>query len=164
MLVCILLGSLMVFRHSIRYLFWEDLESPTSIDRAWRLPAEKQYNKKILLELHYFNPKLPTDMIREKLEELRGKELGIHTLLLSGSPKIGTNAYIREIAKENWGIQEIRLHSTEAINIYAFLNLIRSASTSLERVLIWSNQWNAATLGKIRSTLPKLGMLILMED
>jgi len=164
MVVCMLLGVLMVFRHSIRYLFGEDLDSPNPVDRAWRLPTEKQYHKKIVLELHYFNPKVPKDMILEKLKELREKDLGIHTVLLSGSSKIGTNAYIREIAKESWAIQEIRLHGTEAINIYAFINLIRSTSTSLKRILIWNNRWDVATLSKIRGNLPKLGELILMED
>lgn len=164
MVVCILVGVLMVFRHSLRYLFEEDLSSPTSIDLAWRPLKEKKYDKKVILELHYFNPRSSKDVIREKLGGIRSKNMGIHTLLLSGSPKIGTNTYIREIAKESWGIQEIRLHSTEAINIYAFLNLIQSASPSLERVLIWNNRWNSENLNKIRNLLPKANALHLMEN
>jgi hypothetical protein len=164
MVVCLLLGVVMLFRHTIRQFFGENLETPTAIDLAWRVPFHKTYEKKVLLELHYFNPRVPSEMIVEKLNELRSKKLGVHTVLLSGSTKIGTNTYIREIAKEDWGIQEIRLHSTDAINIYAFLNLIQSANSSLKRVLIWNSRWSAEILDRIRAVMPESGVLSLIDD
>ncbi len=121
MIVCMLIGIVMIFKHSIRYLFIEDLNAPTTIDLAWSVTEAKTYEKKTLLELQYFSPKIAKDTIVSKLTELKVKGLGIHTVLLSGSIKIGTNTYIRELAKIDWGIEEIRVHSTAAINLYAFL-------------------------------------------
>lgn len=160
MIVCIVIGVLMVFKHSFKYLFIEDLNTPTAIDIAWVEPEAKTYEKKILLELQYFTPKLAADTISEKLQELRSKEFGIHTLLLSGSIKIGANTYIRELAKTDWGIEEFRVHSTAAINLYAFLNLIKSAH-SLKRVLIWNNGWDKDALDKIRNIMPDPKELVI---
>ena len=162
MTVCIVIGILMVFKHSIKILFIEDLSVPTSVDLAWVVPESKTYEKKTLLELQYFSPKLAGDTIVSKLTELKAKGLGIHTVLLSGSAKIGTNAYIRELAKTDWGIEEIRVHSTAAINLYAFLNLIKSAH-SLKRVLIWNNGWDKESLDKIRKVIPDPVGVVIKE-
>lgn len=153
MIVCIVIGILMVFKHSIRTFFIEDLNTPTAIDLAWVVPEKKVYETKTLLELQYFSPKLAGDTIVSKLTELRAKGTGIHTVLLSGSVKLGTNTYIRELAKTDWGIEEIRVHSTAGINLYAFLNLIKSAH-SLKRVLIWNNSWDKESLAKILKVMP----------
>lgn len=160
MTVCMLIGILMVFKHSIRTLFIEDLNTPTAIDLAWVVPDAKVYETKTLLELHFFSPKSAGDTIVSKLTELKAKGLGIHTVLLSGSIKLGTNTYIRELAKKDWGIEEIKVHSTAAINLYAFLNLIKSAN-SLKRVLIWNNGWDKESLAKIQKVMrdPK-GLLL----
>lgn len=160
MIVCIVIGILMVFKHSIRYLFIEDLMVPTSVDLAWVSPDAKTYETKTLLELQYFSPKLADDTITAKLTELRAKGSGIHTVLLSGSMKIGANTYIRELAKTDWGIEEIRVHSTAAINLYAFLNLIKSAH-SLRRVLIWNNGWDKDSLEKIRKVMSNPDGLVI---
>lgn len=152
MIVCMVIGVLMAFKHSIKTLFIENLNTPTSVDLAWVVPDAKIYEARTLLELQYFSPKLAGDTIVSKLTELKAKGLGIHTVLLSGSIKIGTNTYIRELAKTDWGIEEIRVHSTAAINLYAFLNLIKSAH-SLKRVLIWNNGWDNESLDKIRKVM-----------
>lgn len=150
MIVCIFIGILMVFRQSIRNLFCEDPTVSTGIDSAWTRPAQQIYEQKTILELHYFNPRIASDVIAGKIAELKEKKLGIRTLLLSGSSRIDTNTYIRELAKIDWGIEEVRLHTTGTINTYAFLNLINSAS-SLKRILIWNNGWDEKTLNIIRS-------------
>lgn len=160
MIICIVIGVLMVFKHSFKYLFIEDLNTPTAVDVAWVKPEAKTYQKKTVLELQYFTPKLAADTIPEKLSELRSKGFGIHTVLLSGSIKIGTNTYIREIAKTDWGIEEIRVHSTAAINLYAFLNLIKSTH-SLKRVLIWNNSWDKDALDKIRRVMSDPSGLVI---
>ncbi len=160
MIICIVIGLLMVFKHSFKYLFMEDLNAPTSFDLGWVAPEAKVYEKKTLLELQYFTPKLAQDTISEKLQELKSKDLGVHTVLLSGSIKIGTNTYIRELAKTDWGIEEIRIHSTSAINLYAFLNLIKSAH-SLKRILIWNNGWDKNALDKIRKVMPDSKGLVI---
>lgn len=152
MIVCMVIGVLMAFKHSIKTLFIENLNTPTSVDLAWVVPDAKIYEARTLLELQYFSPKLAGDTIVSKLTELKAKGLGIHTVLLSGSIKIGTNTYIRELAKTDWGIEEIRVHSTAALNLYAFLNLIKSAH-SLKRVLIWNNGWDNESLDKIRKVM-----------
>jgi hypothetical protein len=159
MIACLLIGVLMLFRQSIRQLFSEDLTAPTSVDKAWQQPPPKVFERRILLELHYFNPRLPSNMMAEKIAELKQKNFGIHTIL-SGSPKIRTNAYMRALAQEDWGIEEIRLHSTTAINIYAFLNLIRS-SRSLKRVLIWNNTWDKEALKKITQIVGEDGLRLM---
>jgi hypothetical protein len=56
------------------------------------------------------------------------------------------------------------LHSTDAINIYAFLNLIQSANSSLKRVLIWNSRWSAEILDRIRAVMPESGVLSLIDD
>jgi hypothetical protein len=162
MMICMVIGLLMVFKHSIRYLFIEDLNIPTAVDLAWAIPEPKAYESKTLLELQYFTPKLAEDTIVSKLTELKVKGVGIHTVLLSGSIKIGTNTYIRELSKVDWGIEEIRLHSTAAINLYAFLNLIKSAH-SLKRVLIWGNSWDKNSLAKIQKAMPDPNGLMIQR-
>lgn len=162
MIVCMVVGVLMVFKQTIRILFTEDLNTPTAIDLAWVVTEAKTHEKKMLLELQYFSPKIAEDTIVSKLTEFKLKGVGIHTVLLSGSIKIGTNTYIRELAKTDWGIEEIRLHSTDAINLYAFLNLIKSAH-SLKRILIWNNGWDKETLDKIRKALPDADGLVIKK-
>jgi hypothetical protein len=163
MTICIVISILMFFKQSIRFLFTEDLKAPTSVDLAWVDPETEAYETKTLLELQYFSPKLAEDTIVSKLTELKVKGLGIHTVFLSGSIKIGSNTYIRELAKTDWGIEEIRVHSTDAINLYAFLNLIKSAH-SLKRVLIWNNGWDNDSLDKIRQAMPYPNGLIIQRN
>lgn len=164
MICCVLIGFLMVFRQSIRYLFIEDLNTPTTVDLSWKPNlGDIPYEHKILLELHHFNPRLASNYIAEKITELKTNKMGIHTLVLNGTPKIDTNTYIRELSKIDWGIEEIRVHSTAAINTYAFINLIKSSS-ALKRILIRNNHWDTETLAKIKSALKKETKLIIIKN
>jgi hypothetical protein len=162
MTVCVLIGVLMMFRQSIRNLFSEDPTAHAAIDSAWSRPEPQEYEHKTILELHYFNSRLASVVIAEKIAELKEKKLGIHTLLISGSNKIDTNTYIRELAKTDWGIEEIRLHTTGIINIYAFMNLVQS-SASLQRIFIWNNSWDEQTLKMIRKTMKDPTGLKIMQ-
>lgn len=153
MIVCVLIGILMVFRQSIRNLFIEDATVPAASDLAWVSPEPQEYERKVILELHYYNFRIASVVIAEKIAELKDKKLGIHTLLISGSNKIDTNTYVRELAKTDWGIEEIRLHTTGVLNVYAFLNLVQSSSP-LKRILIWNNTWDEVTLEMIRKAMP----------
>lgn len=164
MVVCMLIGVFMIFRQSLRYVFMEDLNSPSDIELAWVAPVgDVWYKQKILLELQHFNSDLAKDTIKKKIAELNVNTTGIHTLVLSGSPKIDTNTYIRMLTNKDWGVEEIRLHTTSAINIYALVNLIKSSSM-LKRVLIWNNKWGEGALGKIRSVLSDKTKLILIKN
>lgn len=160
MVVCVLLGVLMVFKSSIRQAFTEDLTVPAKIDKIWRRPVKQQYKQKILLNLHQMNPRAPLDMITEKLKGLKNNQLGISSLVLSGSFKLPTNLYIREIAKNDWGIEEVRLHGTESVNIHAFINLIRSAYV-LKQIIIFNNSWSNEDLIRIREVMSKKSHLEL---
>lgn len=162
MAVCILIGIIMVFRQSIRNMFYEDSTVPGTADSAWVRPEPMEYERKVILELHYYTSRLASVVIAEKLAALKEKKLGIHTLLLSGSPKIDGNTYLRELAKTDWGIEEIRLHTTGIINIYAFLNLVQSSS-SLKRILIWNNTWDDKTLDLIRKAMKDPKGLKIMD-
>lgn len=154
----------MLFRQSIRYIFMENLDIPTAIDLSWKPELSATfYEHKVLLELHHFNPQLASNYIAEKIAELKINKTGIYTLILNGAPKIDTNTYIRELAKIDWGIEEIRVHNTAAINIYAFINLIKSSAV-LKRVLIRNNQWDKETLAKIQSVLKKETKLIIIKN
>lgn len=160
---CVFVGILMMFRSSIRLLLMENLKTPTPVDIAWSLPKVNFHQQKILLELHHSNPANPREMIIKKLSELREKGYGIQTLVLSGFPKIKTNTYIREISQEDWGIEEIRLHGTAGINVYAFINLVKSAFC-LKQIKIWNNSWDLGALEKIRSVHPIGTTLTIIEN
>ena len=162
MSVCMLIGVFMIFRQSVRYVFMEDLNAPMAIDLAWVPPGKVAYEKKILFELHRFNPTSANDFIAEKIAELKVSNAGIHTVVLNGSPKIDTNTYIRALAKVDWGIEEIRVHNTVAINIYAFINLIKSCA-SLKRVVIRDNKWGEGALAKIRKVVLSGSELIIIK-
>lgn len=162
MTVCVLIGILMVFRQSIRNLFVEDATVPSASDSAWVHPEPQEYERKVIVELHYYNFRVAAVVIAEKIAELKDKKLGIHTLLISGSNKIDTNTYIRELAKTDWGIEEIRLHTTGVLNVYAFLNLVQS-SLALKRILIWNNTWDEVTLEMIRKAMPDPKGLKIMK-
>ena len=162
MIVCVLIGILMVFRQSIRNLFVEDATVPAASDSAWVTPEPQDHERKVILELHYYNFRIASVVIAEKIAELKDKKLGIHTLLISGSNKIDTNTYIRELAKTDWGIEEIRLHTTGVLNVYAFLNLVQSSS-ALKRILIWNNAWDEVTLEMIRNAMPDPNGLTIMK-
>lgn len=163
MIVCVLIGIFMVFRQSFRYVFMEDLNAPSTLDLSWIAPVKSVYEKKSILELHHFNPLLAKDFINQKIAELKARNTGIQTLVLNGSPKIGTNTYIRALALSDWGIEEIRLHDTAAINVYAFINLIKSCA-SLKRVLIRNNKWDEGALAKIKGTLKNSTQLVIIKN
>jgi hypothetical protein len=163
MVVCVLIGVFMIFRQSIRYVFMEDLNTPTALEVAWVPPGKIAYEKKILLELHHFNPQSSKEFIAEKIIELKRNNTGIQTLVLNGSPKIDTNTYMRALATFDWGIEEIRVHNTAAINIYAFINLIKSCA-SLKRVVIRDNKWNEGGLAKIRKVILSGSELIIIKN
>lgn len=158
--LALMIGILMSLKQQIRQLFGEDLSSPNALDIEWKSPPKKEYTAKVLLPLHYYNPRQADDFLAPKLAELKQKNYGIHTLLLSGSPKVPTNAYIRNLSQENWGIEEIRLHGTTGVNFFALLNLLK-ANPSLKRVLIWENKWEKLDLKKIQQLLPAQNSLIL---
>jgi hypothetical protein len=161
--VCIIIGMLMLFKGSIRQLFSENLNEPSVEDTAWKKPKKNAYTIKTVLELHYFNTRRAVDLINEKISDLHKKKVGIKTLLISGSPKLPTNTYLRELAKQDWGIEEIRLHNTEAINIYALLNLIK-ANPEIQRILIWNNTWDRTKLRRIERLLPTpIGLELIQE-
>ncbi|MCP5322548.1 MAG: hypothetical protein H6492_00860 [Candidatus Paracaedibacteraceae bacterium] len=150
----------MLFKSLIRQFFSEDLTVPSNVDKIWRVPSKQAYKQKILLNLHQVSPRSPVDMITEKLKDLKNNQMGISSLVLSGSSKLPTNLYIREIAKNDWGVEEIRLHGTESVNIYAFINLISSAFF-LRRVIIFNNGWSNQSLDKIRAVMSKESSLEL---
>lgn len=160
MVVCILLGVLMLFKSAIRQAFTEDLTVPSKIDKIWKMPAKQEYKQKVLLSLHQVNPRAPLDMVAEKLRDLKNNQQGIGTLVLSGSSKLPTNLYLREISKNDWGVEEVRLHGTESVNIHAFINLIRSAYV-LKQIIIFNNSWSNEDLVKIREVMPKESRLEL---
>lgn len=163
MIVCVLIGIFMVFRQSVRYVFMEDLNAPSTLDLVWIAPVKSVYEKKIILELQHFNPRLAKDFINQKIAELKARNTGIQTLVLNGSPKIDTNTYIRALALSDWGIEEIRLHDTAAINVYAFINLIKSCA-SLKRVLIRNNKWDEGALARIKGTLKNSAQLMIIKN
>lgn len=160
---CMIIGTLMLFKGSLRKAFSENLNIPTQADQLWTPPKKKQYQTKVILELHYFTPRRAYDLIKQKIDTLHQNNNGIYTLLLSGSPKLPTNIYLRELAKEDWGIEEIRLHNTESINIHAFLNLIK-ANSEIKRVLIWKNTWKQEKIIAIQKLLPSPTGLKLMQE
>lgn len=162
MTICVLIGVVMAFRQTIRNFFSEDPTHQGESDIHWVQPEPHEYENKTILELHYYNPRLASVVIAEKIATLKEKKLGIHTLLISGSNKIDTNTYIRELAKTDWGIEEIRLHTTGVLNIYAFLNLVQSSS-AIKRVLIWNNTWDEQTLNKVRKLLKDPKGLKIMD-
>lgn len=163
MAICLGIGVLMAFKSSIRQWFSEDLTTPTAQDLTWTMPQVETYPQKVLLELQYFTPMRGHEMVQTKINELRASGFGIHTILLSGSAKIDTNTYLRVLAQRDWGIVEIRLHSTSAINTHAFMNLMKANYPTLERVLIWNNGWDDSTLNQLRALLPNPGGLALMK-
>lgn len=160
---CLVIGTLMLFKGNIRQWFSENLNEPTAVDKAWRPPHPKSYDRKVILELHYFNTRRALELINDKTNELNKQNLGVKTLLISGSRKLPTNTYLRELAKQDWGIEEVRLHSTDTINIYAFLNLLKSNS-ELKRVLIWNNGWDRGKLRLIEKLLPEPSGLKIIQE
>jgi hypothetical protein len=164
MSVCILIGVFMAFRQSVRYVFMEDLKAPSAVDLAWTPPAMHAfYEQKTLLELHRVTPPSAEEFITEKIAELKANNTGIHTVVLTGSLKVDTNAYIRALATVDLGIEEIRVHNTAAINIYAFVNLIKS-SPSIKRILIRQNKWDEGALSKMRAELKNNTKLIVIKN
>ncbi len=163
MCVSVLIGILMMHKHQLRQIFNEDLKSPSEADIKWSPPLlEKPFKHKTLIALHQYNPPAPETFIFEKTSLLNKENKGIHTLILSGTPKVPTNAYLRILAQENWGIEEIRVHGTTCINIYALLNLIK-ANPDLKRILIWDNKWKLLELEKIKSILKESNTLTLYK-
>jgi hypothetical protein len=161
MFACLSIGIVLFFKADIRQYFSEDISSPSPQDLAWEPVLSRKFKQKINVGLHYFASMTAREFLSMKLGRLDGIKSGIGILVLAGSSKLPTNEYLRILARRDWGIEEIRLHGTDAVNPYAFINLIKS-NPSIKGVYIWGVKWKEEILEQIRKSLPKRAILELM--